>query len=464
MRPPRRAAPPGRREDLAAALSIFQGQAGAAESARARLARYLPSGTAAGPRGDDTAFWSSHRSDLQAISTAALVDALEAGDAEGARQITCEYWERLGRDLQVSETTTLGDEAFADARRVLGAVPALRALNTYSRLQLLPSAASNDPAFIEMIGNLETKLEELRAVLRVDTEAIALPEGARGYPETAWWMTEFTSLPRLEAALRAALRDEDEGGARTVGMMADAPTFAAFCERHRDHGVTIQPALRSEWRNSRRVADSLHARADVSATIDGRQTTISLTTPVMKVRSGTSDASRRRAVVKALTDAGVVDVEVSEAVGEVPRPSLTCHEDAAEWPHPERSATEMLGRDRCDHEGGRWLATPGGEARLECPGCLRAAVVAVPAHRLPPGHEHAVTEAGEEAYLALERARASVFDDPRPIVSLAQLRDRDGFVSTRPADHATGRPVMIPGPRAGSLASALTGARRARTR
>lgn len=126
-----------------------------------------------------------------------------------------------------------------------------------------------------------------------------------------------------------------------------------------------------------------------------------------------------------------------------------------------RDLAAMIGRDRCNHSGARWLpaaqratgaSSPTADtARLNCPDCLRTRVAAEPLHRFPADHP-ALEGVAEEDYLARERFYSELRGDRRPITSIAQLRERDGIAELNPAAYAVG---MTAAPRPPSIASAM---------
>lgn len=105
---------------------------------------------------------------------------------------------------------------------------------------------------------------------------------------------------------------------------------------------------------------------------------------------------------------------------------------------PEREAAEVFGAppsSRCEHAHGPWKLNGPEDAFIRgCAECAAVAVEAVPVHRVRLSGPF-VPELGafhEAAYLNRQRFHQTLADDPRPVISIRQLRLRDGALMLTP--------------------------------
>lgn len=132
--------------------------------------------------------------------------------------------------------------------------------------------------------------------------------------------------------------------------------------------------------------------------------------------------------------------------------------------HEIGSPCDLLGPPasaRCDHPAGHWVLTESADTLLLCcTTCGLAGLDAVPAHRLrrnDPLSPAGLDRLDEPAYLRRQRFHQALAGDARPVLSLRQLRARDGLLALTPSGAVT---APAPAARGGGFRVALGGSSR----
>lgn len=359
---------------------------------------------------------------------AGIRDCFAAGDAKGALKIQAKAV-NLSTDVESQDEPT-PEQALA-ATRIAKAEVHLGAPTD-------PMAWVNFSSELMSDKGIARRLLRRRFGDRVEREA-ALFEDLR-HTGLA------TSSEAILAQVRAALRNPN--AYQSAAEVVDGAVFGGPQERTTPKMISIaadhnslRDLIADDW------ADASHAvTVETGEGIVGRQVVVSL----LLANPATAEGPIALEAWSAIPEGGEDDlysylgeIKASTKADCQPRPGtlVTYHhepETSVAWslrPTP----LNVLGSDNCNHHEGEWHpeALPGHATdcmRLSCPDCLRNRIAVVPLHCIDADDE---IIADPEDYLAVARYHASLSGDQRKIVSIDQLRARDGIQSIIPEDYAS---------------------------
>lgn len=353
-----------------------------------------------------------------------FVDALLSEEWDDVRGWLYDHHRRLG-DMEAAHNILRSPDAvFAPAAAIARMRLHLERSDVVSRAFQVVAGSSNPERDLVSSGD-----DLARPLARIRQQALRAENKSLLYLSYGGRDVGYSGVHGDTSRARRAARQAFEASHRSladpdlealVRVKVSAQLFGRLCAEHRDDeaflGATCvigeKPAEIREY--------PIRAQAVISATIDGRPTRIEYSTALGRSRSK-DQSEAAEAVVLPLLDAHDLRGIYRE---EIP----------AEGPYPSAEATQLLGPERCRHSAATWTTTPV-EARLRCDDCFEAAVIRVPAHRVPKGHP-AYQELDEVDYLSEVDFWDAVHDrPPNDAATLAEMRARDGYDSMRISDH-----------------------------
>lgn len=392
-----------------------------------------------------------------------LNTALVEGDRERACEAFLEVWRGRGYDMS------------AELVRADPMGRAVRVARAYARTGRFPPEEMllRAPALTEEeVARLgRSRLAGDQAEQDLWYEQMKQPGAARpahrapGNPAGVWALARaIVRTPSRFGDQRAV-----DAGTRQLNISVSHDLFADFESEARAHpGFRGVALLRGRARGGA-TAFPLHIGYEIEAIVDGVPTRMVVRTKLGDSKAADSAGRLRsaRGMIKrnAPELAGFAET-MSDEGREFGPDALSIPKDAIAAAAPILTSEAMLGADSCLHEGATWrlnnIYTTGPEAAdalmLSCNECHRERVRVVPTHRVEPTMHLAKRleePAIAAAYLARERFHAELAGDERPVVSIEQLRARDGIElrEERPSEEP-----LLAG-RTASLGDALAGAR-----
>lgn len=392
-------------------------------------------------------------------------DALVVGDADAAAGHFLEMWRQRGYDMSGELNRR---EPFALITRL---ARAFAHLGQFAPEDLLVRATALTEADLAAFDTRWSGDEEQEARWAAQEDATRRPGYNMPADPDAFW-----SLARaiLRTPSRFNARAFPAAGApRQVNIQVSNSLLLDLADNERAHpafrGLKLLTGSIRRGVSTRTLA----AAIDFEAEIDGTPTRVQAWTVLGDTKA--LDAAGRlksaRGMVKRNRQqfASLVD-ELRDEGRTLASGALSAPQGELAAGAPKLDADQMLGPDICSHARAVWRLNSiqrTGPAAADavirtCDQCHRERLEVLPLHRLHSEHHlaHGLRdEQVSEAYLARERFHAELAGDQRPVVSLAQLRARDG-IAPEPAPATSGAAPAVPhAQRAGSFDDALASVR-----
>lgn len=357
--------------------------------------------------------------------TATVRGLLRSGATERVALVLGSFWRRRGETDWAREAETADPENYRRAARVELAFDG----------EELPQHL--DP--LRDYGALtESRLDELRADrLAGDRAERALARRRRrwqgmqnlqtchGIEQAGALTAEILRCPE-DFALTGSRLVGDEPEAQELVIPVSASAFGDLTERFdgRD-GASLVVRIVPD-RAVSRIAVVSPALRLVSADAEGRLVAVNLVCSGSASQATTEAGWRRAAKLDELDLGGF---EVASYLEHAPPGPRLAYQPATEGEAPEPGLlAELIGRERCGHPDGQWVATGDeGALRLACSRCRRHALANIPRHRLDQEQQRVFFEGelSERELLKLER-RYAILAGVTPPESLTQLRGGGG--------------------------------------